>query len=37
VTHSEENARYGKRILELRDGWLTRDEAVPARTTEDAR
>ena len=28
VTHSEENARYGKRILELRDGWLTRDEIV---------
>jgi ABC-type multidrug transport system ATPase subunit len=27
VTHSEENARYGKRILELRDGWVTRDEA----------
>jgi ABC-type ATPase involved in cell division len=34
VTHSEENARYGKRILELRDGWLTRDEYLPARTTE---
>jgi ABC-type lipoprotein export system ATPase subunit len=28
VTHSEENARYGARILELHDGWLTRDEAV---------
>ena len=28
VTHSEENARYGKRIVELRDGWLTRDEAL---------
>jgi putative ABC transport system ATP-binding protein len=28
VTHSEENARYGKRILELRDGWLTRDEGA---------
>jgi ABC-type lipoprotein export system ATPase subunit len=26
VTHSEENARYGKRILELHDGWMTRDE-----------
>jgi len=34
VTHSEENARYGKRILELRDGWLTRDEAVEPRTME---
>jgi putative ABC transport system ATP-binding protein len=28
VTHSEENARYGKRIVELRDGWITRDEAL---------
>ena len=34
VTHSEENARYGKRILELRDGWLTRDEVVEPRATE---
>ena len=25
VTHSEENSRYGKRIVELRDGWITRD------------
>ena len=34
VTHSDENARYGSRILELRDGWLTRDEAVAGRTRE---
>jgi len=34
VTHSEDNARYGKRILELRDGWVTRDEAVEPRTSE---
>ncbi len=34
VTHSEENARYGKRILELRDGWLTRDEILEPRTPE---
>ena len=34
VTHSEENAKYGKRILELRDGWLTRDEAVEPRPAE---
>ncbi len=27
VTHSELNATYGRRILELRDGWLTRDTA----------
>jgi len=25
VTHSEENARAGKRIVELRDGWLESD------------
>jgi ABC-type lipoprotein export system ATPase subunit len=34
VTHSEENARYGKRILELRDGWLTRDELLQPRAAE---
>ena len=34
VTHSEENARYGSRILELRDGWMTRDEATAGRTGE---
>ena len=27
VTHSEANAAYGTRALELRDGWLTRDTA----------
>jgi ABC-type lipoprotein export system ATPase subunit len=30
VTHSEENAHYGKRIIELRDGWLKRDEMLKA-------
>jgi ABC-type lipoprotein export system ATPase subunit len=34
VTHSEVNAGYGSRILELHDGWLTRDDAVAATTTE---
>jgi ABC-type lipoprotein export system ATPase subunit len=34
VTHSEENARYGKRILELRDGWMTRDETLDAKAME---
>jgi ABC-type lipoprotein export system ATPase subunit len=34
VTHSEENARYGSRILELHDGWLTRDTATAAPVTE---
>jgi len=27
VTHSEENAKYGTRIIELRDGWLYSDTA----------
>jgi ABC-type lipoprotein export system ATPase subunit len=27
VTHSEENARYGKRVIELRDGWISGEEA----------
>jgi ABC-type lipoprotein export system ATPase subunit len=34
VTHSDENSRYGKRILELRDGWLTRDELLEPKATE---
>ena len=34
VTHSDENSRYGKRIVELRDGWLTRDELFAANTPE---
>ena len=29
VTHSEKNATYGTRTLELRDGWLTHDSANP--------
>jgi ABC-type lipoprotein export system ATPase subunit len=34
VTHSEENAHYGKRIIELRDGWMTRDEILEQKATE---
>jgi putative ABC transport system ATP-binding protein len=35
VTHSEENAKYGTRTIELRDGWLTMDTAgLPANTVE---
>jgi ABC-type lipoprotein export system ATPase subunit len=26
VTHSEENARYGRRILRLKDGWIEGEE-----------
>lgn len=28
VTHSEENARFGSRIITLRDGWIVEDRAV---------
>jgi putative ABC transport system ATP-binding protein len=34
VTHSEENAHYSKRIIELRDGWMTRDENLQTTTSE---
>ena len=34
VTHSDENARYGKRIVELHDGWVARDEAIAGKTAE---
>ena len=34
VTHSDENARYGTRIVELRDGWLTRNERLDPKSTE---
>ena len=27
VTHSEANAEYGTRTIELRDGWMYRDTA----------
>jgi ABC-type lipoprotein export system ATPase subunit len=29
VTHSEVNAGFGSRVLEVRDGWLVRDTANP--------
>jgi ABC-type lipoprotein export system ATPase subunit len=29
VTHSETNAGYGNRVIELRDGWLVADTANP--------
>ena len=31
VTHSEENARYGNRIVELKDGWITGTEGAVSR------
>lgn len=32
VTHSEANAAYGTRIIEVRDGWMTRDTSNPELT-----
>ncbi len=29
VTHSESNAAYGNRLLEVRDGWLVKDSGNP--------
>ena len=34
VTHSEENAGYGQRIVELHDGWMTRDERIATAATK---
>ncbi len=36
VTHSEANAAYGSRMIELRDGWLTQDSAGPLSPTVTA-
>ncbi len=32
VTHSEENARYGHRIIRLRDGWIAGEDPVTDRS-----
>ena len=32
VTHSEENARYGSRVVDLKDGWVVADHIVADRT-----
>ena len=29
VTHSEVNAAFGSRVLEVRDGWLVKDTSNP--------
>src|SRR4051794_7239744 len=36
VTHSESNAAYGSRIIQLRDGWLVSDTANPSLINADA-
>jgi len=34
VTHSETNAAYGSRVIELRDGWMVHDTANPDLSVE---
>jgi ABC-type lipoprotein export system ATPase subunit len=36
VTHSDENARYGHRIVRLRDGWIEGEETVKERLGAEA-
>jgi putative ABC transport system ATP-binding protein len=36
VTHSETNAAYGSRVIELRDGWIVRDTANPGAIAAEA-
>jgi len=36
VTHSQENAQYGGRIVELKDGWMVGDERVASAATSGA-
>ncbi len=36
VTHSEENARYGERIVRLHDGWIAGEEKVTDRIGVEA-
>ena len=36
VTHSEANAAYGSRVIELRDGWLTQDTFASLPSTMTA-
>jgi putative ABC transport system ATP-binding protein len=34
VTHSEVNASYGNRVIEVRDGWMVKDTANPELSQE---
>jgi putative ABC transport system ATP-binding protein len=36
VTHSETNAAYGTRTIQLRDGWLVSDTSKPAQEVDSA-
>jgi ABC-type lipoprotein export system ATPase subunit len=35
VTHSEENARYGGRVIELKDGWVEGEHKLGGQTSEE--
>ena len=35
VTHSEVNAAYGSRVIQLSDGWMTGDTANPTLGVRD--
>ncbi len=37
VTHSESNAQYGNRLIELRDGWIVRDESIAGQIAAGTR
>jgi putative ABC transport system ATP-binding protein len=37
VTHSEVNATYGHRVIQLRDGWIANGKGVGAQPQSDAR
>lgn len=34
VTHADANAAYGSRVIELRDGWLVNDSALPEQAQQ---
>jgi putative ABC transport system ATP-binding protein len=36
VTHSERNAAYGSRVIQLRDGWVADDTSAPRRPPADS-
>jgi ABC-type lipoprotein export system ATPase subunit len=36
VTHSEANAAYGSRTIQLRDGWMVSDTANPELRAQKA-
>lgn len=35
VTHSEINAGYGQRVIQLRDGWITEDRALKSAPAQE--